>query len=329
MAREKDWIDYVNLGSNLVQNLQLNDLQNKVGGIFDTVDDLAAIAASEENRKTREDNLREIVFQAETVLRKLRTFQEKDGAGVLALSTVCLGHFTRNSVSSGDFRSFEDKERVHSVIEGFKGLSEQCRASISEPDRHDAESCAQYMLEMKSLDRLILSAKRKAERDQTAQELKALEHTMASSPKRFYPWEVLALCMGAVSLPVAVSQAVGPPSDRILDLAPDVFGWTGLALIALGGLPLLFSAIFQRKKLKEAELAASKQKEVSVKLDQLSREVENSPDGGLTEPDRTTLDPLLKLAEQGRVIELERTRAERKTLIAQVLKENKPEETVS
>jgi len=80
MAKDRDWIDYANLGSNLFQNLQLSGVQDKLGT-------MASTAASEQAKAEQEDRWRDVVFQADTALRELRARPDHEKAAVLALAT--------------------------------------------------------------------------------------------------------------------------------------------------------------------------------------------------------------------------------------------------
>lgn len=71
-AKERDWVDYANLGSNLLQNLQLRDTQRKLGAI-------ASIAVEQQAVTNNENERREIVFQANNNLRGMRALVAKTG----------------------------------------------------------------------------------------------------------------------------------------------------------------------------------------------------------------------------------------------------------
>ena len=138
MAKEHDWVDYANLGSNLFQNLQLSGVQDKLGA-------MASAAASERAKTEHEDTLREVVFQADTAVRDLRARPDDEKTGVLAVATFTLANFERYDLTSASFRSFEDKERLRSVLECFKALVAECSSTLSIVERTEAQMCAQYM----------------------------------------------------------------------------------------------------------------------------------------------------------------------------------------
>jgi ribosomal protein L7/L12 len=106
---------------------------------------MATVAASEQAKKECEDTLREVVFQADTNLKGLRAHLDDEKTGVLAVATFTLANFTRNEVTTASFRSFDDKERLRSVLEGFKALVDECSSALSIAERTEAQMCAQYM----------------------------------------------------------------------------------------------------------------------------------------------------------------------------------------
>jgi len=177
MARDTNWIDFANLGSNLFRNLQLNDVQSKLGAV-------ASIAANEQATAESENKFREIIFQADTALRKLRALPGKDKAGVLALARESLINFKRYGISSACFRGFEDKERVRSVIEEYEALADECSAALPLSLRKEAELCAKYSAERRDLDLLILINESKQRLQPLRSELAETEATLAVSLKR-------------------------------------------------------------------------------------------------------------------------------------------------
>jgi hypothetical protein len=138
MPKEKDWIDYANLGSNLLQNVQLSGVQDKLGA-------MASVAASEEAKAAHEDSLRELVFRADTNLKGLRAQLDDDKAKVLVLARFTLAQFKQHNLTSTKFRSFEDKERLRAVLEGFKALAGECESKLSADERAEALLCARFM----------------------------------------------------------------------------------------------------------------------------------------------------------------------------------------
>jgi hypothetical protein len=57
MAKQHDWLDYLNTGSSLMQNLQLSGVQDRLSA-------MATVAAMEQAKTEQEDRRRETVSRA-------------------------------------------------------------------------------------------------------------------------------------------------------------------------------------------------------------------------------------------------------------------------
>jgi hypothetical protein len=148
MAKDKDWIDYAIIGSNAAQNVQLRDLQQKLGG-------MASLAAREQAVAAMEDERREIVFKANSNLAGMRALVAENRAGVLALVKQALADFEEYGISSACFRAYEDKERVGALIGGYVALADECAAVLSPAERTEAELVAKYRSEENDLKGLV------------------------------------------------------------------------------------------------------------------------------------------------------------------------------
>jgi hypothetical protein len=174
MAKERDWIDYANLGSNIVQNLQLNDAQGKLGA-------MASLAAREQAVAGMEDDRREIIFKANRNVQGLRTLSGENRAGVLALVRQALTDFEEFGITSAAFRAYEDKQRVSAMIEEYEALADECAAALSSTERTEAELCARYLVEQSLLSRYLELRRKQEELKEAESQLGALEKKCALS----------------------------------------------------------------------------------------------------------------------------------------------------
>jgi hypothetical protein len=168
MAKERDWVDYANLGSNLLQNAQLS-------GVRSRLDSLASAAEREQARTAQEDARREMVFQADTTLRGARRHAGDERQGVLAIVRFYLASFRECSLDSSCFRNFEDKERLRSVVEGFEALEGECAAALTQAELEEVDKCVAYMLEP-NIERFVSKELR--------QELARVETEIAAAEKQ-------------------------------------------------------------------------------------------------------------------------------------------------
>jgi hypothetical protein len=231
MSKQRDWIDYVNLGSNIYRNLQLENIDSKLGT-------LAFTGASEEAKAAEEDHLREFVFEADTHLRGLCAHADKHRVGTLALALVTLGNFERFGVTSAKFRSFPDKEKLRSVIDGFKAFVTECEAMLSAEEKADAQACAQFMLEPDNEAFVPASfTTRLAEAEREVSELDQKKIEATDGPYKEYGEASVALaCIGVVVCIIGGTIAVGGEGIAVhpdLEKRGAVIAEIGLALIVL------------------------------------------------------------------------------------------------
>lgn len=294
MARERDWIDYANLGSNIFQNFQLNDVQNKLGAV-------ASVAVAEQRVAGAENNRREIVFEANTVLRGMRTLAEENKAGVLALARESLLNFKRYGISSANFRAYEDKERVRSLIDGYEALVDECSAGLPAPQREEAESCGKYLAEQDDLKLAVELQEKREALDRARSELRLWEQKSRLQSILGWVGGLLSLA-GVVWVFVSCSEWIDDPkTSQVSQMAAG----PGLGCLIVG--IVLFAGAVNSKNLKQTEIQRAKVKELGA-------------DAALLEPPIGILPDLLKQFGSNSASELRAKRAEREALIAKVLK---------
>jgi hypothetical protein len=244
MAKQRDWIDYANLGSNLFQNLQLSGVQDKLGA-------MASVAGLEQAKAEHEDRLRENVFEADTLLRELRARPDTERAGVLALATFTLATFKWNDVTSASFRSFEDKERLRAVLEGFKALVSECESKLSADERAEALLCARYMENPAvkiAVPAELTEQLRKAQQDLS--ELTTTEKLGSSTSSErdaLSDWGVVGFLFGLLLLFIGAMEKPGPKeldggtSSVVIEIGVTLCALSGVALV------LAFVAIVKHK----------------------------------------------------------------------------------
>lgn len=155
MSKQRDWVDYANLASNVAQNVQLNDLQQKLGA-------MAQVAASQERREMmksvarREENqLREMVFRMATIIEDIKSQISTNPQPALALARSLQMRFESESISTGSFNEWEDKERFRKLTVECAEVIEQASTHLNPEQIAEAERCAQYCIERRSLEELI------------------------------------------------------------------------------------------------------------------------------------------------------------------------------
>jgi hypothetical protein len=283
MAKDKTWVDYAILGSNVAQNIQLRDLQQKLGG-------MASLAVREQAVAGIEDQRREIVFKANSNLAGMRALVAENRAGVLAIVKQTLADFEEYGISSACFRAYEDKERVGALIEGYEALADECGSALTLDERKEAILCAQYLTERTDLNELIRFQQKQEELESAKSELQILEAKAKPARAILLTGQIVGF-FGLVLL--VIWLAMGEP-------------WTvGLGILAFGVLVAAVAAFSESHKLTEIQKA--KVEELKVQTRWLKNSFERSADWGE------------KLVGKS-ALELESMKLEREALITKVLK---------
>lgn len=284
-TKPRDWIDYANLGSNLLQNAQLRDVQQKLGAISSIAAQAGAVAALEDKR-------REIIFEANTVLSEMRILAAENKAAVFALAEETLANLKRSGVTTANFRAYEDKERVDVLIQGYKSLAEEYGAALAPSERAEAAQCAEYLVERDELKSLVKARQRKHRLEQAETELRLLRKK--SAPANF------ALILGGILFITGIAiEGVLTESEHATDTVTPLIG----ILTMIIGMVLGFIG-------KSSE--NTKRAEAYVKrVERLRRRVSDS-------------EPFRSQEFSGKsAAELEKVLADRDALISKVLKSTK------
>ena len=155
MAKERTWIDYANLGSNIAQNFQLHHANQTL----EELQRAATASALSEQQKRQVDEheaqLREYVFQIGEDIEGLQRHLHELPCAALALALRFKGMLEKNNVTTASFRAWEDKNRMKQVVKGLDDVCEKSAARLTEGQREDAEKCAKYLAEGDAFDQLV------------------------------------------------------------------------------------------------------------------------------------------------------------------------------
>lgn len=240
MTRKHTLIDYANLGANLIQAAQLTEMRR-------CLDNQSQLAVMELAIDESQAKLRESIFQADTLLKSLEAAHARDEnvVGLLALARESVVNLKQNPISHL-LRSYEDKERIRAVIEGFEALIKRCTSPLSPVDREQAELCANYRLEESDVDRAIYLKEIVEQFDEARVKLQELEVQIAPAKraKAVATVGLLAVLAGIIFIGYAISDDAQHPLLRQLSY------WLigiGAGVAALAG--LVFAARYQKHQL--------------------------------------------------------------------------------
>src|SRR4051794_32986949 len=115
MTRKNTWVDYGNLAANLVQAAQLT-------GVRCALEDQRELALHERKEQELQHQLRNSIFEMDTMLRGLSAARNQNLVGTLALARENLSTMTKHSIC-GHLRDYADKDRYSMIMRGFESLA--------------------------------------------------------------------------------------------------------------------------------------------------------------------------------------------------------------
>jgi hypothetical protein len=155
MKKERDWIDYANLASNVAQNLQLSRANQTLAGLERVTVERAVREQEQRDQDRRLDRLREHVSQIADDVASLQEHLRENPCAALALGLQIKSLLEKHNVTTASFRQWEDKDRLKDVQKGLESVCEQSTALLTDPQKEDAVKCATYLAERDALNQLI------------------------------------------------------------------------------------------------------------------------------------------------------------------------------
>jgi hypothetical protein len=161
MAQKRDWVDYVNLGANVLQTAQLDSMNSKMR-------QMAELELQKDYRDQHEaalakceDLLRETVF---IYTEQLRDVEEIAGQNPSA-AHVRASHLKRvyaaiPQFNSSGFRKFEDKERLANVQRACDRLIREWAARLNPEQLEQCNQCIEHIFNRAELVKAIAMAQK-------------------------------------------------------------------------------------------------------------------------------------------------------------------------
>jgi hypothetical protein len=169
MAKERDWIGYANLASNVTQNFQLGHANRTLEGLERAATERRLDEQQQRLKEEGENRLREHIFQIDDNVDGLQRHLRERPCAALALALEMGGILEKNNVSTASFREWEDKVRMKKVLQGLEDVRIKSTALLTAAERGNAEKCAKYRIEMPDLDQLISVQSEKEKFQRTGQ----------------------------------------------------------------------------------------------------------------------------------------------------------------
>lgn len=225
MPRDRDWVDYANLASNVIQNAQLSSLNGKM-------QELAELTRHKEYREQQEaavahceDILRDAVFFYTEQLRDVEEIASKNPvAAYIRASHLKVTYEGMPQFKASGFRKYEDKERLTNAQRTCDRLIRDSAARLSPEQLADAKTCVEHLFDREQLLKII----------EVQKEREKLERLEAPTAKRAAP---LLAELNEIALKQARAGIQLPNPVRKICVAVVVLGLgTVLLLFACGSL---------------------------------------------------------------------------------------------
>ena len=218
MKKERDWIDFANLASNVTQNLQLRQANQTLAGLERVAAEQVIRGQEQRDQERQLDRLREHVSQIADDVASLQEHLRENPSAALALGLQIKGLLEKHYVTTASFRAWEDKDRLKDVQKGLESVCEQSTALLTDSQREDAARCAAYLAERDSLNQLI-GLQRKKEvfnlgRQQFEKQLAAKQSELPKIQKelsniRLPFWQRVCTVVGGLGLAFSIAWLLG------------------------------------------------------------------------------------------------------------------------
>lgn len=231
MPKDRDLVDYLKLGNELIQTSQLGDIREaqRASAILDA----ARLEADqrEANTRRREDNIRELVFSAAKLVEGLeRLHATSNPSGTLVTMYELARHIEDLNVRPSSVRTYEDKQKVHAFLSNVSRIIAECEKRLDAEALQNVKTCVQYRAEQSDLKALLCYKARQrlvpaddAQEEDRDEEDRDLDEPEMENQKpvvfRFFA------IFGAILIPVALLIAVAegklprPVDSPILSIA--------------------------------------------------------------------------------------------------------------
>ena len=239
MPKDRNWIDYASLASQLGQNLQLSNLQEKLNAIGQVAAARELREQHEAQTRLRQEQVRELIFQTGRNLKELAESLPTEPRSSMATALRMKQLFDQYGISTALLTAYEDKERLQALFDDLKGFTAECRSRLSQQDQETVERCAAYLAEEGDLNELIQWLRNEEEVEVASGEVEAkswrLDELKKASHRR-PGFDLLCVLPGSVFILIGFSFVRSGDPGFLL------FGIIGIGLVFVG---LIVGAIIQ------------------------------------------------------------------------------------
>lgn len=169
MSKERDWMDYAQLGLSAVQTAQLGQVANEMGRVAEETAKMRLVAESQaqavrdahtaqERKSQRLKQLRQMAWMAEQFLNRLESGNDDktplQGKFVYALEIEAALKKSELIPPTG-LDNWEDMDRIGKLASRLEGFQSTLAKSLTAVQRQEAELCQKYRAEQAELEQMI------------------------------------------------------------------------------------------------------------------------------------------------------------------------------
>lgn len=152
---KSSWVDRANLASNILQNIQLQEVHSTLRAVRDLQIQKARLDLTEQQLRQREDRLREHLWQMEQAFESVLRDASVTPCAIYVLTKQVLDDMDRYKVAPASFREFSDKDRIGSFMQKLQQANKDSFARMSAEQRSDTEKFLNYEVESTELNSLV------------------------------------------------------------------------------------------------------------------------------------------------------------------------------
>lgn len=138
--KKPNWVDKANLASNLLQNIQLQELHSSLRVLGNLQDEQLRMALNEQQSREREDGLREGLWAIENIFNRFLEESGVTGCAMRLLAGEVHEVVTQSGVTTAAFSQFQDKDRLARFLERL----EETRDSVGDLSDEEKANLVKY-----------------------------------------------------------------------------------------------------------------------------------------------------------------------------------------
>lgn len=153
--KQRDWMDYAGLASQLYQNAQVNDVRDKMAAMGQIALIKEAREQQELSEKQRLDHARDFLFTCTNVMAKVKMLSETNLRGSVLVALNMQRKMPETGLKTSLFPDFADKQRLTDLQQELADFLETNRPRLSETDRGLVAECERYQEEENELEQAL------------------------------------------------------------------------------------------------------------------------------------------------------------------------------